>query len=129
MICIRLDNLALRRVVSSLCILYRIYHGERSEELFDLQQVTAEFSDRTSSNIMYVTSSNINPSYINITVLPAAVPGAIKLMKEQQFIPQLLISSHNISIYYLKYVILGVNISQDTIRYKVLLNTPNKNYK
>ena len=32
----RLDTLTLRRDVSSLCVLYRIYHGECSEELFDL---------------------------------------------------------------------------------------------
>ena len=39
-------NLALRRDVASLCVLYRIYHGEWSEELFDLLP-TAEFSNRT----------------------------------------------------------------------------------
>ena len=33
MICEMLDILALRRDVSSLCVLYRIYHGECSEEL------------------------------------------------------------------------------------------------
>lgn len=32
----RLDPLALRRDVASLCILYRLYHGECSEELFGL---------------------------------------------------------------------------------------------
>ena len=47
MICERLDTLALRRDVSSLCVvLSRIYHGECSEELFDLLPV-AEFSNRT----------------------------------------------------------------------------------
>ena len=46
MICERLDTLALRRDVSSLCVLYRIYHRECSEELFDLLPA-AEFSNRT----------------------------------------------------------------------------------
>ena len=46
MICERLDTLALRRDMSSLCFLYRIYHGECSEELFDLSPA-AEFSNRT----------------------------------------------------------------------------------
>ena len=46
MICERLDNLALRRDVSSLCVLYRIYHGEFSEELFDWLP-TAEFPNCT----------------------------------------------------------------------------------
>ena len=46
MICERLDTLTLRRDVSSLCVLYRIYHGECSEELFDLLPA-AEFSNRT----------------------------------------------------------------------------------
>ena len=49
LICERLDILALRRDVSSLCVLYRIYYiyyGECSEELFDLLPA-AEFSNRT----------------------------------------------------------------------------------
>ena len=46
MICAGLDTLALRRDVSSLCVLYRIYHWEYSEELFDLL-LAAEFSNRT----------------------------------------------------------------------------------
>ena len=46
MICKPLDTLALRRDASSLCVLYRIYHGECSEELFDLLPA-AEFSNRT----------------------------------------------------------------------------------
>ena len=45
-ICERLDTLALRRDVSSLCVLYCIYHGECSGELFDLLPA-AEFSNRT----------------------------------------------------------------------------------
>ncbi|CAF4943736.1 unnamed protein product [Pieris macdunnoughi] len=43
----RLDPLALRRDVGSLCIFYRIYHGECSEELFGLIPA-AEFHHRTS---------------------------------------------------------------------------------
>ena len=39
-------TLALRRDVSSLCVLFRIYHVECSEELFDLLSVT-EFSNST----------------------------------------------------------------------------------
>ena len=35
MICTGLDTLALRRDVSSLCVLYRIYYGECSGKLFD----------------------------------------------------------------------------------------------
>ena len=46
MICAGLDTLALRRNVFSLCVLYRICHGESSEELFDLLPA-AEFSNRT----------------------------------------------------------------------------------
>ena len=42
----RLDTLALCRDVSSLCVLFRIYHGECSEILFDLLPA-AEFSNRT----------------------------------------------------------------------------------
>ncbi|XP_013162491.1 PREDICTED: uncharacterized protein LOC106113978 [Papilio xuthus] len=42
----RLDALALRRDVSSLCIFYRIYHGECSEELFGTIPA-AEFRHRT----------------------------------------------------------------------------------
>ncbi|CAF4900062.1 unnamed protein product [Pieris macdunnoughi] len=42
-----LDPLALRRDVGSLCIFYRIYHGECSEELFGLIPA-AEFHHRTS---------------------------------------------------------------------------------
>ncbi|CAF4908224.1 unnamed protein product [Pieris macdunnoughi] len=44
---VRLDPLALRRDVGSLCIFYRIYHGECSEELFGLIPA-AEFHHRTS---------------------------------------------------------------------------------
>ena len=44
--CEWLDTLALRRDVSTLCVLYRIYHGKCSEELFDLLPI-AEFSNRT----------------------------------------------------------------------------------
>ena len=43
----RLDPLALRRDVASLCIFYRIYHGECSEELFGLIPA-ASFRHRTS---------------------------------------------------------------------------------
>ncbi|CAF4763426.1 unnamed protein product [Pieris macdunnoughi] len=43
----RLDPLALRRDVGSLCIFYRIFHGECSEELFGLIPA-AEFHHRTS---------------------------------------------------------------------------------
>nr|CAX36785.1 hypothetical protein [Papilio dardanus] len=43
----RLDPLALRRDVSSLCIFYRLYHGECSEELFGTIPA-AEFRHRTS---------------------------------------------------------------------------------
>ena len=46
MICERLDTLALRRDVSSLCVLYRIYHEECSEELFDLLTAAA-FTNHT----------------------------------------------------------------------------------
>ncbi|CAG5046898.1 unnamed protein product [Parnassius apollo] len=42
----RLDSLALRRDVASLCILFRIYHGECSEELFGLIPA-AKFRERT----------------------------------------------------------------------------------
>ncbi|VVC98077.1 unnamed protein product [Leptidea sinapis] len=35
-LCERLDHLALRRDVASLCVFYRIYHGECSEELYDI---------------------------------------------------------------------------------------------
>nr|XP_004924674.2 uncharacterized protein LOC101745997 [Bombyx mori] len=43
----RLDPLALRRDLSSLCILYRIYNGECSEELFNLIEA-ADFRNRSS---------------------------------------------------------------------------------
>ncbi|CAH2041149.1 unnamed protein product, partial [Iphiclides podalirius] len=43
----QLDPLAMRRDVGSLCIFYRIYHGECSEELFGLIPA-AEFHHRTS---------------------------------------------------------------------------------
>ncbi|CAK1584849.1 unnamed protein product [Parnassius mnemosyne] len=43
----RLDTLALRRDVASLCVFYRIYHGECSEELFGLIPA-AQFHHRTS---------------------------------------------------------------------------------
>ncbi|CAK1592983.1 unnamed protein product [Parnassius mnemosyne] len=43
----RLDSLALRRDVASLCIFFRIYHGECSEELFGLIPA-AKFHERTS---------------------------------------------------------------------------------
>ncbi|RVE43066.1 hypothetical protein evm_012297 [Chilo suppressalis] len=43
----QLDPLALRRDVASLCIFYRIYHGECSEELFGLIPAAA-FRHRTS---------------------------------------------------------------------------------
>ena len=46
MICETLDTLALCRDVSSMCVLYRIYYGECSEELFNLLPA-AEFSNRT----------------------------------------------------------------------------------
>ncbi|XP_045511061.1 uncharacterized protein LOC123705984 [Colias croceus] len=42
----RLDTLALRRDVASLCVLYRIYYGECSEELFGTLPA-AEFHHRT----------------------------------------------------------------------------------
>ncbi|CAK1593568.1 unnamed protein product [Parnassius mnemosyne] len=42
----RLDTLTLRRDVSSLCVFYRIYHGECSEELFGLIPA-AQFHHRT----------------------------------------------------------------------------------
>ena len=42
MICAGLHILSLRRHVSSLCVLYRVYHEECSEELFDLL-LAAEF--------------------------------------------------------------------------------------
>ncbi|XP_045499423.1 uncharacterized protein LOC123697050 [Colias croceus] len=42
----RLDTLALRRDIASLCVLYRIYYGECSEELFGTLP-TAEFHYRT----------------------------------------------------------------------------------
>ncbi|VVD05208.1 unnamed protein product [Leptidea sinapis] len=35
-LCERLDHLALRRDVASLCVFYRIYHGECSDELYDI---------------------------------------------------------------------------------------------
>ena len=41
-----LGTLALRRDVSSLCVLYPIYHGESSGQLFDLLPA-AEFFNRT----------------------------------------------------------------------------------
>ncbi|VVC96497.1 unnamed protein product [Leptidea sinapis] len=44
--CEQLDHLALRRVVVSLFVFYRIYHGECSEELFHLISA-AEFHPRT----------------------------------------------------------------------------------
>ncbi|CAK1582146.1 unnamed protein product [Parnassius mnemosyne] len=43
----RLDSLALRRDVASLCIFFHIYHGECSEELFGLIPA-AKFHERTS---------------------------------------------------------------------------------
>ncbi|CAK1591446.1 unnamed protein product [Parnassius mnemosyne] len=43
----RLDSLALRRDVASLCIFFRIYHRECSEELFGLIPA-AKFHERTS---------------------------------------------------------------------------------
>ncbi|XP_052750759.1 uncharacterized protein LOC128200667 [Galleria mellonella] len=43
---VRLDPLKLRRDVASLCIFYRIYHGECSEELFGLIPA-ADFHHRT----------------------------------------------------------------------------------
>ncbi|CAK1595972.1 unnamed protein product [Parnassius mnemosyne] len=43
----RLDSLALRRDVASLCIFFRIYHGECSEELFGLIPA-AKFHERIS---------------------------------------------------------------------------------
>lgn len=43
----RLDPLALRRDVASLCILYRMFHGECSEELFELIPA-AQFNRYTS---------------------------------------------------------------------------------
>ena len=46
MICAGLDILALRGDVSSLCVLYRIYHGKCSGKLFDLLPA-AKFSNRT----------------------------------------------------------------------------------
>ena len=42
----RLDSLSLRRDVASLCVFYRIYHGECSEELFGIIPA-AEFHHRT----------------------------------------------------------------------------------
>ncbi|XP_045493438.1 uncharacterized protein LOC123692709 [Colias croceus] len=42
----RLDPLALRRDIASLCVFYRIYHGECSNELFELIPA-AEFHHRT----------------------------------------------------------------------------------
>lgn len=48
----RLDPLSLRRDVASLCILYRIYHGECSEELFGLIPA-ATFRHRTSRQIFH----------------------------------------------------------------------------
>ena len=45
-ICEKLETWGLRRDASSLCVLYRIYHGECSEKLFDLLSI-AEFSNRT----------------------------------------------------------------------------------
>lgn len=42
----QLDHLALRRDIASLCVFYRIYHGECSEELFDLIPA-AQFHYRT----------------------------------------------------------------------------------
>ncbi|XP_050668852.1 uncharacterized protein LOC126968081 [Leptidea sinapis] len=45
-LCERLDHLALRRDVASLCVFYRIYHGECSEDLFNLIPA-AEFHLRT----------------------------------------------------------------------------------
>ncbi|VVC97766.1 unnamed protein product [Leptidea sinapis] len=45
-LCERLDHLALRRDVASLCVFYRIYHGECSEELSNLIPA-AEFHLRT----------------------------------------------------------------------------------
>ena len=39
-------TLALRKDVCSLCVLYRIYHGECTEKMFDLI-LTAELSNRT----------------------------------------------------------------------------------
>ncbi|XP_045510061.1 uncharacterized protein LOC123705360 [Colias croceus] len=42
----RLDSLALRRDVASLCVFYRIYHGECSDELFGTIPA-AEFHHRT----------------------------------------------------------------------------------
>ena len=62
----RLDTLALRRDVSSLYVLYRIYHGDCSEELFDLLP-PAKFSNRTVRHKL---------KYQLCNVLPAAVfPG------------------------------------------------------
>ncbi|CAK1581036.1 unnamed protein product [Parnassius mnemosyne] len=43
----RLDSLALRKDVASLCIFFRIYHGECSKELFGLIPA-AKFHERTS---------------------------------------------------------------------------------
>lgn len=53
----RLDPLALRRDVASLCILYRLYHGECSEELFGLIPPT-DFRHRPSRQ-------NIHPHHLN----------------------------------------------------------------
>jgi hypothetical protein len=48
----RLDSLALRRDVASLCILYRLYNGECSEELFSLIP-TASFRHRSTRQLYH----------------------------------------------------------------------------
>lgn len=56
----RLDSLPLRRDVGSLCIFYRIYHGECSEELFGLIPA-AEFHHRTSRQ-----NSKFHPYHLDV---------------------------------------------------------------
>ncbi|XP_046976601.1 uncharacterized protein LOC124542738, partial [Vanessa cardui] len=55
-----LDPLALRRDVGSLCIFYRIFHGECSEELFGLIPA-AEFHLRTSRQ-----NSTFHPHHLDV---------------------------------------------------------------
>ncbi|CAF4937092.1 unnamed protein product [Pieris macdunnoughi] len=56
----RHDPLALRRDVGSLCIFYRIYHGECSEELFGLIPA-AEFHHRTSRQ-----NTKLHPYHLDV---------------------------------------------------------------
>ncbi|XP_045492437.1 uncharacterized protein LOC123691896 [Colias croceus] len=55
----RLDPLALRRDIASLCVFYRIYHGECSEELFEFIPA-AEFHHRSARH-----KANFHPHHLD----------------------------------------------------------------